>query len=163
MDSVTCPGCNLKLPSKGIKAPAGYNASGECYELYQQLSYYTLSQPYAGFIHQLIVDAYGAQHCGPDTKNIRTTFSLVGLCLVTEHNFTGRQVQKVHMMLPKQQWPILTPPPYGANISVRDVLAANDTEKETVIKQWVKSVWDSWHSYHNYIRELIAPYITMNI
>lgn len=163
MDSIICPGCGIKLPSKGLKAPAGYNSSGECYELYQQLSFHTLSQPYTEFIHQLIVDTYGAQHTGPGTKNIRTVFSLIGLCLVTEYNFSGRQVQKVHMMLPKQEWPKLNPPAQMASINVSDVMAANDIEKEPVIKQWVKSVWDSWHSYHSYIRELVEPYTKMNL
>ncbi|MEJ7672821.1 MAG: DUF5946 family protein [Chitinophagaceae bacterium] len=99
---VICSGCGLKLPKQNIAASERYNASGECENLFNQLSGYTLSQNDIEFIHQYIVDAYGAQHAGGITKNIRVIFSLIGLYLAVEHNYTGREVQLVHMKMAKQ-------------------------------------------------------------
>ncbi len=78
---IICPGCGLNLPKKNISLSESYNASGECNELFNQLCGYTLSQNNTNFIHQYIVDAYGAQHAGGLTKSIRVAFSLIGLCL----------------------------------------------------------------------------------
>jgi len=158
-----CPGCGLELPDKNLMPPDGYNASGECYERYQQLSFFTLSQNYTEFIHQLIVDAYGAQHSGPTTKSIRTIFSLIGLCLVTENNFTGRQVQKVHSIIPKQQWQKLTAPTVPVTFTVADVLnSGSDEERIMAIKKWGRSEWERWEEYHEHVRKIIKG-ISLNL
>ena len=76
-------------------------------DLYHNLSYYTLTRPGPGFIHQLIVDAYGAQRATSRTKPIRLAFALIGLYLHIEKGYTGRQVQQTHMRLArsKRTWP----------------------------------------------------------
>jgi hypothetical protein len=43
------------------------------------------------------------QHAGNDMKNITIAFSLIGLYYAVEHGFTGKQVQRVHMLLSKQK------------------------------------------------------------
>jgi hypothetical protein len=90
---IICSGCSLILPNKNLGPSESYNVSGECNELFNELSGYTLSQTNTNFMHQYIVDAYGAQHAGEPTKNIRVALSLIGLYLAVEHNYTGRQVQ----------------------------------------------------------------------
>ncbi|MGI8583340.1 MAG: DUF5946 family protein [Chitinophagaceae bacterium] len=157
---VICSGCGLKLPNKNLLLSKGYNASGECNELFNQLSGYTLSLNNINFIHQYIVDAYGAQHAGGITKNIRIAFSLIGLCLAVEHHYTGRQVQLVHMKIPKQNWETLEPPKQHSLITVADVLNVNsDWERIAVIHNWTKSVWQSWSLYHKWIRQKTKEYI----
>lgn len=62
-------------------------------QMYNQLAFYTLSHPdKIFFIHQLVVDAYTAQHADAQTKPIAITFALAGLYLVVEKNYTGKQV-----------------------------------------------------------------------
>src|SRR6266568_4006198 len=103
-----CPGCGLDLPpSVEIPIDDGFNASAECRQLYAELSAYTLSLQDPEFIHQLACDAYAAQHGKTPMKPIQFTFALAGLYLMFEHNYTGRQVQRAHMLLAKQskQWP----------------------------------------------------------
>lgn len=78
---VECPGCGLKLPNQNLDPDGRYNASGECFALYGELTAYNMMRANLTFIHQLAVDAYGAQHAGSTTKTIRTAFSLIGLCL----------------------------------------------------------------------------------
>ena len=62
-------------------------------ELFGQLSFYTLSHPDSDyFIHQMAVDAYTAQTATEDTKQIGLVFTLVGLYLFAEKNFTGKEI-----------------------------------------------------------------------
>lgn len=157
--TITCPRCGEVLSNKEMRSSKNYNASAACEELFNELSGHTLAMVHTNFIHQYVVDAYGAQHAGPPTKNIRVIFALIGLCLAIEHNYTGRQVQLVHMKIPKQNWPALEPPTQPAAITVADVLNC-DTEEEKVgmIKSWAASVWESWRKHHDYIRERTAEY-----
>ena len=110
--NVECPGCKAILPNQNLGLDEHYNACGECVKLYGDLSAYNMEKQDITFIHQLVVDTYAAQHVGRTTKNIRTVYSLVGLYLVNEHEFTGRQVQQAHMKLSKHgiDWPNLAPP-----------------------------------------------------
>jgi hypothetical protein len=52
-------------------------------EIYNQLSFYTLSLREPEFIHQHLVDAYAASHPERE-KNIRLAFALIGLYLFAE-------------------------------------------------------------------------------
>ncbi len=149
---IICSGCSLKLPNKNLGPSKSYNASGECMELFNELSGYTLSMTDSGFIHQYIVDAYGAQHAGVNTKPIRVMFSLIGLCLAVEHNYSGRQVQLIHMKIPKQLWQVLEPPLQKSAITVAGVLNTNnDIERRHMILDW--------SPYHEWIRNKTSLYI----
>jgi hypothetical protein len=157
---IICNGCGLKLPKINVAASENYNASGECENLFNQLSGYTLSQNNIEFIHQYVVDAYGAQHAGGITKNIRVIFSLIGLYLAVEHNYTGRQVQLVHMKIPKQIWETPELPRQNSLITVADILNTHkDIERKKLILSWAKSVWENWSHYHEWIRHTTAVYI----
>jgi hypothetical protein len=103
-------------------------------DLYNELAYYTLSHPDPSFLHQNIVDAYTAQHATEHTKPIAVVFALIGLYLYLEKNFTGKQVQRIHMQLatPRRKWPQLTPPRERGAITVSAVMAASPgKERET--------------------------------
>lgn len=154
---IICPGCGVKLQSKNLPPSEFYNASGECNELFNELSGYTLSMGNTNFIHQFAGDAYGAQHAGAPTKNIRIAFALIGLCLAIEYNYTGRQAQLIHMKIPKQNWETLEPPKEKAIITVADVLKANsDSERIVMINQWVNSVWNIWSQHHEWVRQKVS-------
>ena len=125
-------------------------------ELYEELSFYTLSHSDVAFIHQHIVDAYAAQHAGDQTKPIRTVFALIGLYLHIEKGLTGRQVQKMHMRLANQRkhWPTIPPPETEARITVADVLSAPPGEqRDAAIHDWCIAVWKTWQPQHNVIVE----------
>ncbi|MHB1630570.1 MAG: DUF5946 family protein [Bacilli bacterium] len=95
---VDCPGCGVILPDRQVQRAHGYNASGECYEKHSELTAYTLSHKGDRFIHQHVVDAYAAQHAGNGMRNITTAFALIGLYYGVEHGFSGRQVQRIHIL-----------------------------------------------------------------
>lgn len=99
------------------------------------------------FPHQLAVDAYTAQHPGENPKPIRTPFALVGLYLVTDEGFTGRQVQRVHMLLDQKHrdWPAFTPPMNWGAMTALDVIRAEPGGKRLEeLNRWVLQVWGAW-------------------
>src|SRR3981081_3500101 len=107
-----CPGCGLQRPSLGLEPDRKANASGECRALMNELTYYTLAHGEPAFIHQHMVDAYGAQHVRQSKSTVGAAFTLAGLYLAIERAFTGRQVQKMHMAMARtsKQWPRFDPP-----------------------------------------------------
>ena len=145
--TAVCLGCGLVQPDRHIDLPDRFYASGECWQLFSNLSCYTVSKQDAGFLHQYAVDAYGAQHAGGKTRNITVYFGLIGLYLALEQGFSGKQVQAVHMHLAqvRRVWPLLKPPARPACLTVMDVLKAPDgPEKDAMIRQWMTAVWESW-------------------
>ena len=113
----------------------------------------------AEFIHQHVVDAYGAQYPERTKSNVRLAFSLIGLYLAIEKNFTGRQVQLAHMQLGRIRriWPWFDPPPVGARITIADVARADaGPSRDQAIMQWAAAVWASWNHAHQWTRETCA-------
>jgi hypothetical protein len=159
---IICAGCGLQLAKKSIGSSKIYNASGECFELYCELTSYTLTEASHEFIHQHVVDSYAAQHSGGITKNIATMYALIGLCLMIDHGLTGKQVQKVHMRMPKRKWEKLDPPTDSKWMTIRDVLKAeNSSERKALIRKWAISVWKSWKNYHDYIGNIAKKYLLL--
>ncbi len=127
-------------------------------DLYDQLALYTLELRDPEFIHQHIVDAYAVQHAGPGTKPIAIVFGLIGLYLYVEKNFTGRQVQRVHMQLAKhnRKWTApAIPSDQRATIGVADVLAAPPGPmRHAMIRRWCESVWQDCQATRSQIAAL---------
>jgi hypothetical protein len=159
-NKIICPGCHLHLADEQLAPSDRYNASGECLDLFNQLSARTFALEHPDFHHQLSVDAYSAQHAGGVAKNMTTAYALIGLYLALEQRFTGRQVQHVHSIIPKQQWAPISVPGQAAAITVQSVLKANTNEDlYTAIRKWATSVWNSWALQHEWVKEKAAPYI----
>jgi hypothetical protein len=128
---------------------------------FNELSFYTLSHPdNVYFIHQLIVDAYTAQTANESTKRISLVFSLVGLYLLIEKNYTGRQIQQAHTILSnhKEHLPGIVLPTERGEITIVDVLA-NKSNRDEMIKKWCKSVWRSYESSHDQIKQYCVKYL----
>ena len=127
-------------------------------DLYDELSYYTLAHPDPSFLHQLVVDAYGAQQAGADTKPIRLTFALIGLYLHLENGLSGKAVQQAHMRLArnKRPWPAFRLPADRGSIRVSDVLAAPPgPERDAAIERWRRSVWRAYKDSHEQVASLL--------
>ena len=129
-------------------------------DLFHELSFYTLAHhDPAYFIHQHIVDAYGAQTADENSKPVGLVMTLVGLYLYIEKGYTGRAVQRVHMLLGKypKEWPIFEQPADRGAIRVADVLAVPPGEaRDEAIREWCASVWeayrDSYQAVADYLR-----------
>lgn len=157
-----CPGCGLQLPSRRLEPDSKANASGECRELMNEMSYYTLAHGDPRFVHQHLVDAYGAQHVRLDRSTIGAAFTLAGLYLAVERGFTGRQVQKTHMLMAKQskQWPRFIPPNDPGHLTVADVLAVPPgPRRDDVLLDWCKSVWAAWSEQQQRVRDMVDRFL----
>lgn len=118
---------------------------------YHQLSFYTLSLRDKEFIHQHIVDAYTAQTADSNTKPIALFFSLAGLYLFIEKNFTGKKVQQAHQTMAEKTKNFITIqlPVNRGNISAADVLLAPEGhQRDLMINKWCISVWNAYASQH---------------
>ena len=159
----TCPGCGLTLPDSYVDPPDRFNATGACWQLFSDLSCYSVAKQDAGFIHQHVVDAYAAQHPGGTTRNLTVAFGLIGLYLALEKGYMGKEKQKAHMRIAKirKDWPRLEPPTQPAAITVLDVLRLPDgPEKDAMIRQWMVAVWESWADRQARVRETTDGLIT---
>lgn len=158
-----CPGCGLSLPSADEQLDERYSASAACRQVYGELTAYTLSLPDVEFPHQLAVDTYAAQHASAKSKPIGLTFALVGLYLVCERNYTGKQVQKAHTLLAatRQPWPSWTPPTTRAALTVLDVLNAPEHERKQMLRQWERAVWQTWAPEQARVAKLVHQHLTI--
>ena len=93
-------------------------------------------------------------------KPIATTFALVGLYLVNERNYTGKQVQQVHIALAKKSkaWSHFPTPKEKTWITIKEVTQSPDNKKQELIKQWSKSVWKIWKPEKEKIVAMIERY-----
>lgn len=125
---------------------------------YHDLSAYTLELRDPAFIHQHVVDAFMAQHASEETKPIGLTFALIGLYLHVEHGTTGRDVQKIHVLLGRRRraWPRFRLPASRGSITAVDVMAApRGEERDRAIDAWCASVWGAFRDARETIVSLL--------
>ena len=128
-------------------------------EAYDQVYAYTMGRP--GFILQHVVDAFAAQTASDLSKPIGVTFALVGLYLRVERQFSGSEVQKVHMRLgrEKRRWPALDLPRDRGSMTVADVLAAPEGhDRDHAIDAWCRCVWTAFGDSRPAIIGLLRKY-----
>lgn len=124
-----------------------------------EMTYYTLAHGDPKFIHQHLVDAYGAQHVRPSNSTIGAAFALAGLYLAVERGLTGRQVQKTHIRMARRskQWPRFVPPEDVGRLTVADVLTVEPgPRRDEKLMEWCASVWSAWSSEHARVRQMVA-------
>ena len=126
---------------------------------YDELYVYSMGRP--GFVLQHVVDTFVVQTANHDTKPIGVVFGLVGLYLHVEKQFSGRQVQAVHMQLGRRKrgWPDISLPADRGAMTVVDVLAAPaGPERDLAIETWCRSVWTALAGNRQTIVALLREY-----
>jgi hypothetical protein len=124
--------------------------------VYDELAAYTFTRGDLEFIHQHEVDARGASENIRDAKPIRIFFSLAGLYLLLERNYTGRQIQAAHshMARVKREWPDFNAPTTQPSMTAADVMKyPAGEERDAAIILWCNTVWETWSAEHARIRE----------
>jgi hypothetical protein len=130
-------------------------------EAYDELYVYTMGLDRTSFILQHVVDAFAAQTASAESKPIGVTFALVGLYLHAEKQFSGRQVQRVHVKLGRNTrgWPVIPLPGDRGSMTAADVLAvAPGRDRDLAIDAWCWSVWDAFRDSHQTIAELLRKH-----
>ena len=130
-------------------------------EAHNELQAYTLGHGNVAFIHQHVVDAWGAQQAQPADKPVRIVFSLAGLFLKIERDFTGRQIQNAHRELARQNrksGTFVFPQNRGAMTVVDVMKQAEGNERDRAIDRWCESVWSAWSGGGNReaVRQLLV-------
>lgn len=127
-----------------------------------ELTYYTLAHADPAFIHQHLVDAYAAQHLRLSKSTIGAAFALAGLYLAVERGFTGRQVQKMHMLMASKSkhWPRFVPPADVGPLTVADVLAVQPgAGRDQELMRWCASVWAAWSPEQGRVKEMVDRFL----
>lgn len=133
-------------------------------EQYTELAYYSLSHPDPAFIHQHLVDAFGAQNAEEGMKPIGLMFALAGLYLTVEKGYTGKQVQDAHIEMAKKRkdWPTFALPVDRGSITAADVLAiAPGPDRDQKILEWCQSVWDAYKNSQQQVRDVVGEIIML--
>jgi hypothetical protein len=126
---------------------------------YDEVYVYTMGRP--GFILQHVVDAFAVQTANDESRPIGVVFGLVGLYLHVEKQFSGHQVQRVHMELGrrKREWPRVYVPDDRGSMTVADVLAASaGPERDVAINNWCRSVWTAFSTNRQTIISLLQEH-----
>jgi Family of unknown function (DUF5946) len=158
-----CPGCDVRLPVSDWPAEPKRHASPACLEVAGELLGFEVEhQAELGHLHQLRIDAYGAQHCGPDTPAIGTVFALNGLYMYFERGSGNLDVRTAHSVMADSgtSWPKLTAPPSVGGITAYDVVVAirrgaSVGDVERLMIEWADTAWNAWpESDRELIRDL---------
>ncbi len=153
-----CPGCGVSAPTAGGLAPVENRASAGCYALYGQLIARDYSNPeYYRLAHQVIVDAYAAQHAGGTSRREIQTVALclMTLCLFVEGGVPPAQGPALHkrMVAQRPDFTWLQPPAMRGLMTVAEVLIAHTAEEHAHLAvQWGTQVWQAWKPHHATIR-----------
>ena len=126
---------------------------------YEELYVYTMGRP--NFILQHVVDAHQAQTATETGKPMGIVFSLIGLYLHVEKEYSGNQVQQVHQRLARQkrQWPTIALPSDRGTLTAVDVMAvAAGPDRDTAIDQWCEAVWKAFSDSHQTITDLLTQH-----
>ena len=159
-----CPGCGLALAAP--TAPTGIAPPGSsegCWSVLLEVSAFEAEHVGLSAGHQLLVDAYGAQHAQPGS--IRLPYSLVGLLLALEEDWPGPAVRALHgrMGRPRPDWPALARPRLRGGRTILDVAAAgaragSEAGHESELRTWAAEVWAAWSAQHEQVRALAARF-----
>lgn len=152
------PGCGLTATDTGHAPSDEHVASAACYRVVGQLLARDYSDPDCyRRAHQMVVDAYAAQHAGgeppgdPDCRAVPDDVVPVlrGRCRpcrgAEAAPADGRQP-------PGLSW--LQPPPQQHLLTVAHALPARNAEEhERLVREWAAQVWRAWAPHHAIIRQ----------
>ena len=153
----TCPGCGLTAPESAGPIPEEHSASAACWAVYGQVLARSYTDPGCRAVHQMVVDAYAAQHAGGTS---RREVQSVGLCLMTlclfvEDGVDPAQGPALHkqMVTHRPDFTWLAPPHQRGLMTVADVLSAHDADEHCrLVREWGRQVWQAWARHHATIR-----------
>ncbi|HEX6261288.1 MAG TPA: DUF5946 family protein [Actinomycetota bacterium] len=151
-ETTTCPGCGVELPQRAGATHAYFNSSAECWAVFGKVSGRILQDvAVAGRAHQLLVDAYAAQHPGGEHPDKSIVIHLVGLHLMLERGVPPVEVPPLYHRIASREgpWPHLPPPQDLGSLTIVDVARAETPEAlAEAILSWAQSVWTAWSDHH---------------
>jgi hypothetical protein len=161
----TCAGCGLVTLDPGGPAPAEHIASAACFAAYGQVLARSYTDPAYRRVHQMVVDAYAAQHAGGTTRRQVQTVALclMTLCLFVEDDVEIAEGPALHkaMVARRPDFTWLAPPPRPGLLTIAEVLTAEGpAEHCRLVREWGGQVWQAWSQHHATIRAWNAQALT---
>jgi hypothetical protein len=158
----TCPGCGLVRPASDLVYDRKFNASAECWALFEQAIAEEFQNPAIfGPAHQITVDAYAVQHAGGRHPDKSVCIHLVGLYWTIERALAPTDVPPRLQRLAGRatSWPHFEVPAARASLTVHDVVLASGAPEAHVraVRAWGRAVWDVWEVHHEAVRRLAEP------
>jgi hypothetical protein len=163
-DESPCPGCGVVLPPADWPAEPRSNASPACLRAAGELLGFEVEHaPRLGHLHQLRIDAYGAQHVKAGASRIGPVFALNGLYMYFERGSGNVDVRTAHGIMANthDDWPQLTPPVSVGSLTAYDVRQAGDVDAvESALVRWAGEVWEAWpQDVRDVIRKLTVELV----
>ncbi|HEX6208845.1 MAG TPA: DUF5946 family protein [Actinomycetota bacterium] len=153
-----CPGCGVELPQRAGPTHAYFNCSPECWATYGEVAGRVLQDAaVAGRTHQLLVDAYAAQHPGGEHPDKSVAIHLVGLHLMLERGVPPARIPPLYHRMASREgpWPHLPPPQDLGSLTIVDVAGAETSEAlAEAVPAWAQSVWSAWSDHHGEVARL---------
>jgi hypothetical protein len=129
-------------------------------DAYDELYVYTMGRK--NFILQHVVDAHIAQTApAVNPTPIGVIFSLAGLYLHVEKEFTGWQVQNAHKIMGKvkRSWPDVIWPTERGNTTAETILRMPaGPARDQGIDQWCTDVWAAFSANRTLIVSLVTEF-----
>ena len=158
----TCPGCGLVRQASGFVYDRKFNASAECWALFEQvIAEEFQNAPLFGRAHQITVDAYAVQHAGGRHPDKSVCVHLAGLYLTMERGVAPADVPLRLQRLASRMtsWPHFEVPAARASLTVHDVVLASGAAEAHIraVQAWGRGVWNAWAAHHDAVRRLLEP------
>lgn len=153
----TCPGCGLEMPLSRRSYDRKFNASAECWSLFEEVIAAEFQNPVLfAQVHQLTADAYAVQHAGGPHPDKSVCIHLMGFYLTLERGVTPMEVPPLQQRLARRaSWPHLAPPHERTPLTVFDVALADSPQMHALrVRRWAREVWRIWSPRHDVAREL---------
>lgn len=150
-----CPGCGLELPPVDGPTHRYMTASPACWSAFGELLAADYSSPERQALHQLVVDAYAAQHPG---EGLREQVQSVGLhlmtlCLFLEQGADPALGTALHKRMIRRPVFHRLEPSGRSPITVLHVpLEGSLDDARQAAYEWGKAVWDLYAHEHATVR-----------
>ena len=153
----TCPGCGLRADEAAGPTPEEHLASAACWALYGKVLARSYTDPDYHAVHQMVVDAYAAQHAGGlSRREVQSVaLCLMTLCLFVEDGVDPAQGPALHkrMVAHRPDFAWLAPPNQPDSMTGANVLSADDKDDYCLlVRKWGCQVWQAWAPHHATIK-----------
>jgi hypothetical protein len=155
---VSCRQCGAVVPDIDGPVHAYVPSAPGCWAAFGALRADEMLRFPGSEAHNLVVDAYMAQHPGDgmDRRDRQSVFvHLVSLCAVIEREASpSRSPDVLRGVLARQaEFPVLRRARGPGDLTVLSVMDATSVEDHDArLRAWAGSVWESWREHHPAIR-----------
>ena len=155
-ETSSCPGCVAQFASIDGPVHPYMTSSPGCWRAFGELLAADYSSPARMAFHQVIVDAYAAQHPGVgEARQVQSVgLHLMTLCLFLEHGADPADGARLHrMMIRRPAFHRLRRCGPGTLTALHVPLCGDDELARRAAFEWAAAVWESYRQDRQTVRE----------